>query len=592
MGFRCQVVLTDADESDVVDAALVVPGKEMDVAVLGTGEGGVALPKAFPNADFIATQAKDPDCLRYMQLVSKPRAQWPPHLAAAPLQFLYVAGVLCVQIDDVVRLGPRLDDKKTGRQSRRRRIRPFLGRPRIVLPADFRQRAIHAHHLRYYGGHFELVKTFARLALRYWWPRQRANVRAFRCTLCMANTQFSRPWRWLSLPIGTLFEIVAADIFGPLKPTARGYTHILVLIDHHARWVEPIALPEPTAELVAEAIFERWISRWGTMKVSLTDNGRRVTARLLQQLTDVYGMKRIYSSPSNPRGTSAVKSYMRTLKTTLKLCTQAFRTDWDVALQATALAYRATPHNVTGHTPIFLLTGQEVVLPLSREWHEPALCPLGVTWLEALWKCRVEVKKAHELAADENARAQTSETSRLCPGNHVALRLTKAERQADGRFSPLFKGPQPVPPQISRGEPPACTTPEAPTATRGRGGGTHADVSTQPVSHVPRRLRPKELRSRSRVSGSVPKLQLFSSPESRLRIESDTGDVVPFFFSWAQRGLSRSATRRGVSAATRAADTRRSQLEPRRDQVRRDGVTRSRQGPWLAHAHYGARHCS
>ena len=100
--------------------------------------------------------------------------------------------------------------------------------PRIVLPADFRQ------------------------------PRQRANVRAFlaRFTFCMANTQFSKPWRWLSLPIGMPFEIVAADTFGPLKPTARGLTHIIVLIDHHTRWMELIALPEPTAELVAEATFE------------------------------------------------------------------------------------------------------------------------------------------------------------------------------------------------------------------------------------------------------------------------------------------------------------------------------------------------
>ena len=53
----------------------------------------------------------------------------------------------------------------------------------------------------------------------------------------------------------------------------------------------------------------------------------------------------------------------------------------------------------------------------------------------------MEVLKAHELAADENARAQNSETSRLRTENHVALRLTKAERQANGRFSPLFKGP-------------------------------------------------------------------------------------------------------------------------------------------------------
>ena len=131
---------------------------------------------------------------------------------------------------------------------------------------------------------------------------------------------------------------------------------------------------------------------------------------------------------------------MRTLKTQLKLCTQAFQADWDVALQAAALAYRATPNTVTGLTLGFLVTGQ-VILPLSREWHEPALCPLGITWLEAPWRCRVEVIKAQELAADENARAQASETSRLRQGNQIAPRLTRAERQAEGKFSPLFKGP-------------------------------------------------------------------------------------------------------------------------------------------------------
>ena len=148
------------------------------------------------------------------------------------------------------------------------------------------------------------------------------------------------------------------------------------------------------------------------MRALLTGNGRQFTARLIQQLTNIYGIKHIYSWPYNPRGNSVVESYMRTLKTTLKLCTQAFQADWDVALQVAALAYRATPNTVTGHTPFFLVTGQKIVLPLSREWHEPALCPLGVTWLETLWKCRVELKKAHELVVDENARAQVSETSR------------------------------------------------------------------------------------------------------------------------------------------------------------------------------------
>ena len=57
----CQVLLTEGEESDDADAALVVPEKETDVAMLGAGEGGVALPKAFPNDDLVAGQAKDPD---------------------------------------------------------------------------------------------------------------------------------------------------------------------------------------------------------------------------------------------------------------------------------------------------------------------------------------------------------------------------------------------------------------------------------------------------------------------------------------------------------------------------------------------------
>ena len=71
----CQVLLTDGEESDDADGALVVPKKETDVAMLGAGEGGVALPKAFPNDDLVEAQAKDPDCLRYAPLVNKPRAQ-------------------------------------------------------------------------------------------------------------------------------------------------------------------------------------------------------------------------------------------------------------------------------------------------------------------------------------------------------------------------------------------------------------------------------------------------------------------------------------------------------------------------------------
>ena len=46
----------------------------------------------------------------------------------------------------------------------------------------------------------------------------------------------------------------------------------------------------------------------------------------------------------------------------------------------------------------------------------------------------------------------------------------------------------------------------------------------------PRRLRPKEVRPRSRVSGAIGKLQLFLSSKSHLRIELFKNTAIRFFF--------------------------------------------------------------
>lgn len=315
--------------------------------------------------------------------------------------------------------------------------------PRLVLPAALRDRAIHDHHLSYYAGHFGLHKTLARLGTRYWWPGMKNDVRDFLkgCSFCLAYTRDGGRARWLALPIGTPFEVVAMDIFGPLPRTSSGSRHILVLIDHHTRWVELVALAEPTATAVAEALFTRWISRWGVMRALLSDNGPQFVSDILRQLCAVYGIKKIYSSPYNPKGNSIVESYMRTLKATLILCTTRFRAEWDTVLPAAAFAYRATPHSTTRYSPYFLVTGQTPTLPLDREWEQPVLYPAGATWLRALWECRQKVLDGHKKMLVERAKAFLEATHPLEIGMVVAVRLTPKERASQGKFAPLYSGP-------------------------------------------------------------------------------------------------------------------------------------------------------
>ena len=78
-------------------------------------------------------------------------------------------------------------------------------------------------------------------------------------------------------------------------------------------------------------------------------------------------------------------------------------------------------------------------------------------------------------------------------------------------------------------------------------------MPTRPALHAPRRLRPKEVRSRSRVSGAIGKLQLFVSSESHMCIEPYKDTAVRLFFLLAQRGLSCSAARRIASPAAHLA---------------------------------------
>ncbi|KAL8442641.1 hypothetical protein Emag_006301 [Eimeria magna] len=193
-----QVCLTDSDD-DTPPPPTAQPPDNALAKVIHRGRS-IPLPPAVEHLSLKDAQAQDPECQGFLRLARTPRAAWPPHLRRTPLQF-------CVPRDLVyVRIGDAL--------------------PRLVLPATFRSRAIQAHHLSYYGGHFGIFKTAARLACRYWWPHLQRDVGAYfrRCPFCIANTDAPRTWKWLNLPIGILSNLSSSTFLGPCHPPAGATT--------------------------------------------------------------------------------------------------------------------------------------------------------------------------------------------------------------------------------------------------------------------------------------------------------------------------------------------------------------------------------
>ena len=314
----------------------------------------------------------------------------------------------------------------------------------LVLPKALQQKAIYHHHLAYYAGHFGVHKTVQRLKLSYYWPKMRHQVKAFisRCMFCLTyKPKFQVP-HWLKLPIGTPFEILAMDLFGPLPMTPRKCEYVMVLVDHHTRWCELIPLRQTTAEVIAVALHTYWFSRYGIPRVMLSDNGPPFTAMLLQKLSELYGIKLIHSTPYHPRGNSVVESYMRSLSTALNLVHVVGEQRWDELLPAAAMAYRATPHASTGLSPFFLVTGTEMILPLTTVWEIPTMTVMGPQWLSALWRCRHALIQAHR---QEAALLRAASKEQEYPvGSWVGIKLptASADLQAvSSKFARKYSGP-------------------------------------------------------------------------------------------------------------------------------------------------------
>lgn len=261
------------------------------------------------------------------------------------------------------------------------------------------------------------------------------------CTLCMSYAPSGLRPRWLNMPIGTPFETIAIDIWGKLTTTDLGNRYVLVIIDHHTRWVELTPLGRITAESVADTVFDKWISRWGVPRLIVSDNGPQFISSLYDNLCNKYQIRKILTSPFNPRGNSVVESYMRSLKNTVRLCIDIFKTSWDRVLPAAAFAYRTAIHISTGYSPYFLVTGQEAVLPISRELSEPILNEQGETWLEVIWRCRNKLMEDHKRQTIEREQAFSQKGLKFKIGQIIAIKIPHERRQSLGKFAPHYEGP-------------------------------------------------------------------------------------------------------------------------------------------------------
>jgi len=275
----------------------------------------------------------------------------------------------------------------------------------VIMPFSYRSDFIHFAHTGLNGGHLGRHKTEEQVRRRAFWPNWRADVaiELRKCDACAGYHRGKPPRQCELIPFhaGEPFEVIAIDITGPFPKSSKGYEYIVTLIDLFSRWAEAWPVRNHTAPVIAGLLIDNFISRFGTPKRILTDQGAEFESTLFAELCRRLEIEKVRSTPYEPRTNACVERFHRSLNSMLAKVVSDHQRDWHEFLQPVMAAYRASKHSSTGYSPNFLV--------LNRENRAPVDLVLGVpqdeephtdSYDEFVLKAQRRMREAHAIARE------------------------------------------------------------------------------------------------------------------------------------------------------------------------------------------------
>jgi len=252
-----------------------------------------------------------------------------------------------------------------------RRIVRGNDQPRVVLftPKPLTQELIAQAHGQVLTGHDGTFKTKERLLESYYWPGMDKEILEFikSCHKCQTTKKYHPLGKQPIQPLpqcSQLNQRIHADLFGPLKTSEKGKKYILCITDAFTKYVELVAITNKEASTIADAIFQKWICRYGCPLQITTDNGKEFCAQLSEHLFQQLGSTHLKTSPYHPQCNSQVEIVNKTIAKYLASFVDESTLDWELFLPPLMFCYNTSVHTSTKTSPHFLTYGYFPRLPL------------------------------------------------------------------------------------------------------------------------------------------------------------------------------------------------------------------------------------
>ena len=188
-------------------------------------------------------------------------------------------------------------------------------RPRVVVPESLRKCVLKAHHNSQLAGHQGSRRTFEQIAASFYWPGMAKDVKLWvRACLACAKRKTPRPKRAGLREVKQSTypgQTIAIDIWGPMMESPEGNKWVLTMIDHFTKWPVAVPIPDHKAETIAKAILRHWVCEHGVPESIVSDQGRELISKGIQQMCDNLGTAKIATAGYNPTGNATVERFHR-----------------------------------------------------------------------------------------------------------------------------------------------------------------------------------------------------------------------------------------------------------------------------------------
>ncbi|CAF4001507.1 unnamed protein product, partial [Rotaria sordida] len=243
-----------------------------------------------------------------------------------------------------------------------------------VPQGDFRKTILQIYHdTAANGAHFGRDKTIHKIKQRYFWPSMYKDINNYvkSCIICAQYNPRRQKTPGKLQPIKPpegVWQLVSMDFHGPINPTSRrGNKYIICLTDILSKFVITKAVRDNTAQTAVKFLKEDVISKFGTPRCILTDNGTHFTSTLMNELIKQIGSTHLYSTPYHPQSNGQVERYNSTMDAKIAALSNIQKTDWDDQLPFVTFNYNTSIHSSTKQIPFEMMYGRTPILPFDYQ---------------------------------------------------------------------------------------------------------------------------------------------------------------------------------------------------------------------------------